>query len=139
MIYASLDDLKARIPPDELLEIADRDASGAVDGNVINAALADASEEIDSYLRSRYDLPLPTQPPVLVGVACTIARYRLHMHAKPEHVQADYDRAIATLRDYAKGVAALDIGGTEAPADAGAVSVTDARRVFSRESLREGW
>lgn len=139
MIYATLTDLQARMPPDELLEVADRDNSGTVDGGVVNAALADASEEIDSYLRARYDLPLPTQPPVLVGLCCTIARYRLHVYSKPDAVQADYDRAQKTLRDYAKGTAALDIGGAEAPAGDGAVSITDAGRTFSRDSLRGSW
>lgn len=137
MIYATLTDLEARLPSTELSQLADRDNSGKVDGSTINAALRDASELIDSYLRSRYALPLPYEPRVLIGICCQIARHKLYVHARPDHVKTDYEAALKYLRDIQSEKASLDIGGTEAPAEDGAIIIDGPDRTFSRTTLRD--
>ncbi|WP_416053127.1 gp436 family protein [Cupriavidus basilensis] len=77
MAYATQSDMAARFGEDELVELTDRDRTGAVDAGVLAGALDDASGEIDSYLAGRYAVPLAQAPRFLSGLCCDIARYRL--------------------------------------------------------------
>ena len=59
MTYAIASDLRARHGAAEIARLADEDDDGAGDGGRIEAALADASSEIDAALARAWDLPLP--------------------------------------------------------------------------------
>ena len=83
MLYATAIDLQGRYSEAELRQSSDAYAQ-AVDAARLQVALADASAEIDSYLGSRYRLPLTDAqgaplpaPLVLTRCACDIAIYRL--------------------------------------------------------------
>ena len=52
-VYADMHDMVARFGELEVLQIADRDADGVIDEEVVAVALADASAEIDAYLTLR--------------------------------------------------------------------------------------
>ena len=76
MPYATQTDMETRFGVDELIQRTSR-TGAAIDTDVLGRALADADAEIDSYLASRYALPLPSTPAVLVRLACDITRYQL--------------------------------------------------------------
>ena len=76
-MYATRDDMQARFGERELVSLTDRDRDGNIDDAALDAALAQATAEIDGYLGGRYPLPLARTPAVLTGYACDIARYRL--------------------------------------------------------------
>ena len=61
-MYASLADLIARAGEAEIRQTADRNLDGTADTDVVNAALTDADNLINGYLRARYSLPLATTP-----------------------------------------------------------------------------
>ena len=55
-VYADMGDMVARFGELEVLQIADRNADGEIDAEVVAVALADASAEIDAYL-GRFQQP----------------------------------------------------------------------------------
>lgn len=137
MAYASPADLVARFGEQQLLAVADRDQIGELHAAVLAAALADADQEIDAYLATRYRLPLAAVPGRIKAAACDIAFYRLHPAAQPEDVRRRYADAIAFLRDLAAGKAALDLaGGQPQAAEGGTATLAGPPRVFSRETLK---
>lgn len=133
MAYASQQDIVDRYGEGELLLLADRDADGAVDLDVIAQALADSDAEIDAYLAARYQLPLTTVPTVLKRLAVDILVYRLASGAgtATEERRKRYEDAVALLRRIAKGEVSLGL--PEAPASTGGgVHMTSGPRRFGR-------
>lgn len=136
MTYATQANLIDRFSEAQLLQIADQDGDDVLDTDVIDRALADADAECDSYIGVRYDLPLPSTPARLVGVAADIAFYRLHPAAQPEDVRTRYLDALKWLQAVATGNAILDVGGEEPSQQGGGqVEITQSQRVFSRDKL----
>jgi phage gp36-like protein len=109
MPYATQADLETRFGVDELTQLTDRTGAGVPDAGIVARALSDADAEIDGYLASRYALPLATIPPVLVRIACDIARYRLWEARASEEVRIRYEDARRALESIAKGVISLGL------------------------------
>lgn len=109
MPYATQAQMVDRFGEPELIQLTDRAGiTGAIVGAVLDAALLDADEEIDSYLRSVRTLPLMAPiPERLVRVACDLARYHLYDDHAPEGVRTRYQDGIRWLRDVAVGKASL--------------------------------
>ena len=118
MAYATPADLRARFQGERPAD-ADReidDLAGGADAR-LEAALEDASAEIDSMLHDVYPLPLPAGPwPLLRAVACDLARLRLYDDDAPRRVLGAGSAARARLRRLAAGETALvDEAGNRAP------------------------
>ncbi|WP_241565249.1 gp436 family protein [Paenirhodobacter populi] len=139
-MYASLEDLIERAGDKELRDIADRDRDGAPDAAVIEAALQDADNLVNTYVGAKYPVPLPSTPPIVRTWATSIARYVLHRNGAPEHVETDYKDAIAALKDVARGVATLPVeaGESAIAASSGTVMAAHPPQVFTPDRLR-GW
>lgn len=130
MSYAVVTDLEKRYGD---AEINQRESMLGV-GSVARA-LADADAEIDSYVSSRYLVPLNPVPVTIVRIACAIARYHLLGDAATETARKAYEDARAFLRDLQAGRAQLD-GAAQVSAATGAATVdyvTD-ERLFSRSA-----
>ncbi len=141
MPYASLPDLIERAGEDEILQVADRDNDGTADPDVIEAALVHADNLANGYVAVRYALPLTLVPDLLRTWCVSIARYYLHRDGAPDYVVRDYKDATAALKDLARGVIDLPIGGDDpapAPSETGRVSVSGPDPVFTAENLK-GW
>lgn len=130
MPYATPADLDTRFGAAELLQLADRDGDGIADAGVIAGALAEADAEIDAYLAVKYPLPLATVPPILVRLACDIARYRLWADRASEEVRKRYEDARHILGLLAAGRVSLGVPEAAAPAAAGGVAVAAPAPVF---------
>lgn len=140
MPYTTRTLLEERFGLDELIQRTDKFApyTSAIVDAVIERAIADSDAEIDGFVGSRYTLPLPLPtPPVLVPIACDIARYRLYDDAVPEIVRQRYEDAIARLRDIAAGRLSLGIDPAPAAGSQGTVAVRAPARVFSADALRD--
>lgn len=140
MGYCTQADFSARFGADELLQLTDRDRDGTPDAGVFDDAVSDASAEIDSYLTTggRIALPLASVPPVLVRVACDIARYRLYAQRASQEVLDRYNQAVQWLVNVSKGLVSLGVDpppAASAQADDALVS-TDGR-TFDRDSLSD--
>jgi len=87
-------------------------ATAGIPSGDIDAALEAASRVVDSYIGSRYDLPLVTFDKSVTMAVCKIAAYELLSRrgfaagsADSENVQKRYDQAVAWCRDVARGLA----------------------------------
>lgn len=136
-MYATQQDLVARFGEQELIELTDRadPPAGAIDATVVDQALADAEELINSYVGKRYDLPLAAVPGAVKRTAADLARFYLYKDDPLEAVRKSFEDAVKWLKDIAAGRADLDIAGEEpAPAEA-QVRISSPDRVFSRDTL----
>lgn len=129
MAYATRAQIEARYGLDELIQTTDRDGVGVETDAAITNALDDASAEADSYIGSRYDIPVTTSPR-LVQVTCAIARYRLHEDHATDQIRRDYEDAVKWLRDIGAGRAVLP-GASSGVVTATNVKVLASDRVFT--------
>lgn len=104
-MYAEETDLAGRFGVNEISNLK----SMQTDSYAVDNALQDATEEIDSYIGVRYQLPLPNVPNNLKRIACDIARYRLYYQQPTEEVRQRYTDAIDFLKRVADGKATLAI------------------------------
>lgn len=116
MAYATRTELVARYGADEIEQRESALPPGAVD-----RALADADTEIDSFLATRYTVPLSPVPDNVARIAAVMARYQLLGDAVTELARKSYEDARAWLRDVAAGRAQIN-GAT--PLTAAAPSAT---------------
>lgn len=138
MPYASAVQMVARFGEQELIQLSDPEAQ-ALNEDVIEEALKDASGVMDSYLAKRYPLPLATIPAVLVDCCADLALYRLmrlRRQGAVEDAKERADAAIAWLKDLASGKAILQELEAPAAIPGGQVRLTCSPRLFSREGLR---
>ena len=111
-MYADKNMMVERFGEQELSELTDRDGSaGTIVDSVLNAAIADASADIDGYLGGRYPLPLAVVPKVLNRHACDLARYYLYDNRlEDSHPAARrYAASIRLLEQVAKGQVQLGL------------------------------
>jgi phage gp36-like protein len=142
MSYAIANDMIARYPTRDLVQLTNEDPTATiVNSTVLEQALNDASAEIDGYLEGRFALPMSQPPAVLSRLACDIAMYRLQS-LRPLHDLADarkrYEDAIGFLLEAAKGTVTLGLSSSnEEPATgSGATTVEGPERVFDRNKLK---
>ena len=131
--YCTVQDLIDRYGETEIMEITDRDQTGAVDETVAGRAIDDASAEVDGYIGSRYDLPLASPPAVLTRITADIARYRLYDNMATEEVRKRYEDALRFLKSVGK--AEISLGAAEPPASTGSPMVDRGRRLFDDDGL----
>lgn len=107
---------------------------GAVDTQVLEAAIDNAGKLIDGYLVGRYSLPLATPVPALQMHCCGLARYLLMQSAPDERAKNDYAAAMKFLAGIASGAfALLAPSQAQAPAGLGPVAFNTGQKVFGRE------
>ena len=139
-MYASQTDIANRLDPKHLIELADDDGDGVADTTVVEAAIADADGLIDTYLKTRYEVPLSPAPSLVrklsadLAIAALFARRR--ESASPQH-EARAKGAMELLSSLARG----DILLAEAPQAAlkGAPESTTrgTGKRFSQDTLEE--
>ncbi|NBB51499.1 DUF1320 domain-containing protein [Rhizobium sp. CRIBSB] len=138
MAYATLQDLITRFSERRLIQLTDRfdPPAEVIDEAVTAEALKHAADLIDGYVRGAYSLPFASVPPILNGLACDIAWFRLFQEPTDE-ARKRYDDALRTLRDISTGKIKLPIeGGVEAPSRSDVIVRQGEPRQFSRTSLR---
>ena len=110
--YAAIDDFVRAFGQDEAVQLSNLDDPTAdqVDEAYLLQALEDATEEANSYLRSRYLTPIGDPPRALVRWVLDIARYLLHRYDPPETTRRNYEDALRCLREVRDGKKALDLG-----------------------------
>jgi phage gp36-like protein len=129
-MYCTQQDMIDRFGEEELIQLTDRDGLGVINTTVLNQAISDAAAEIDGYLATRYQLPLLETHPALPRLASDIARYLLYDDAAPEKVEDRHDKAIAYLRDVAKGNVTLVQQTGSTAETAGVAEFETGRNVF---------
>lgn len=134
MPYATQQNMIDRFGNEELIELTDRDHTGAIDATVLNQAIKDASGVVDGYLSGRYSIPLITVPPIIERITCDLARYFLYDDAATEHVQKNHDTAISYLKDASRGNVDLGVDDTgSAPQTNNTATMTSGGRIMGRD------
>lgn len=138
MTYASAQDMSDRFGDASLILLTDRVNGAAIDTQVLAKALADADAQINSYISTRYTIPVTPTPAALIPVACNLAYYSLYPTGAPEAVKTNRDEAIALLRDVSTGRAGLGLGGPAATTSPSAgIQVATGDRVMTRDNLAD--
>ena len=136
-MYATQQDIIDIYGQDALTVAADRDGDGVADPGVADEALTQATAEMDSYIGKKYDLPLPSTPAVLVPKCVDIAIYRMSQSpaALTDEIKDRYEKAIAWLRDLARGLVVLGLPDSP-PSSGGGVFASGPARVFTRDTMK---
>lgn len=134
MSYATQSDMEARYGLDELIARTNRAGGATVDTSVLDRALADADAELNGYLASRYTLPLPTIPAIIVRIACDIARYHLWQDMASDEVRRRYEDARRLLQHISNGLVSLGLPASQQPSSAKAAAKTGDAPIFDRTS-----
>ena len=143
--YCNLADMITQVPGQTLIELSDDSGVAIIpdEGNV-NAAISQAGDDIDGYLRGSYALPLTTIPSVVKNIAVDLAIYNLWTR-RPERDVPDVIlrknlAAIAKLKDIQRGTFTLDIitpiGQSNINSFSGVTNKTG-RKFFSERLLHE--
>ena len=136
-MYVTKDDLIKRFGEREVVALAGNEDE-VIDDTVVETALADAEELINSYVAVKYALPLSTVPAALKRICCDMARYFMYKEVIPEELEKTYERNLTFLKDIAKGVVTLGDPETgQNPEQAGDVIFSgSAVRHFSQNQLK---
>lgn len=157
-MYLTPADLIARFGREEMAQLSDRAIPRVVSGDlleavavggdaetaearaalaVIDRALVDAQSEVDSYLSSRYAVPLDPAPAVIARYTGDVARYILHEDHATEEVRKRYEDALVFLRAVASGKAVVvEQAGAEPTTSGGLVEMTSASPLFNSHRRR---
>lgn len=136
-MYCTQTDLVERFGIEELEVHAWDDTTEAINDGKVTQACQDATDEINLYIAGNIPLPAETTPPVLVRIACDIARYNLQARNPLDEAKARYEAAVRTLKDIAGGRASLGPAGQEtSPGNVEALR-DENDRVFTTESLAD--
>lgn len=143
MSYATLQDLLGHMAESDLIDLTDDDAVNAIDQEVVDHVLADATAVVNSYC-SRYALPFDPVPEMARILTADIAIFNLYArrpgHELTETIKERYRAAMEHLKRVQTGGASM---GPDVPlADSGgsggqAGLVPGNARIFRREQT--GW
>ncbi|MBU1193967.1 MAG: DUF1320 domain-containing protein [Proteobacteria bacterium] len=139
MAYCTLNDIQDMMDEDEIIRFTDDTGAGTINTDVTDKAISGADALIDSYLASRYSVPVTPVPDILLNFAVDIAIYKIcsRRSQAPEEVRTKYEDAIKWLEKVASGKVKIS-SAASAPASQsndGPV-ITTSPRIFSRDSLR---
>lgn len=139
MAYTTLTKLTARFGENMLISLTDRGdiATGTIDTDVIDQAIADADALIDGYVSVKYALPMAETPPLIGKLALDLVIYNLHIASMDAKIEEDYKAALATLKDISAGRLRLPIEGKDAPGTGGSgARFTDRDRTFTENGMK---
>lgn len=136
MAYAVLQDLINRFGMAEMTGLTDSTGSGQPDAEVIGLALDDATQQIDSYLAGRYQLPLNPVPAPATRWCCHIARFYLYKNEVPDVVKTNYSTSITELKLAQAGSLTLEAVAVPTATNTDAVELAGPDRLFTSNNLR---
>jgi phage gp36-like protein len=141
-MYCSADDIAAAITQDKLVQLTvDSGDSIDVDIEIVEAAIEEADELIDGFLRGRYTLPLDTPVVKLIKrLSVGIASYYLYQRRKgldmPESLENKYKADIKILEHLQSGRITLGVEtGTSTGAGEILTNKDSTSRVFTSDFL----
>lgn len=138
MAYAVTSDLEARLGSELIALLADEDGDGSGDPSLIQAALDDASAEIDQAIGGRYATPVDPAPAALKRLAVDLAVYFLFLRRR-EAIGEDHlgrwREARAALDAIARGRAELEGAAARVRGFKTGSTTLEQARHFDRESL----
>ena len=135
--YATQSDLSESFGDVELAQLTDEEAATTIDTVEVGKVCDETSSLIDTYLATRYTVPLDPVPTIVRKWARDIARAALWKDRadKESAVVRNADAAMAQIRDVAKGIAALPGVDGVVPESTGGFARTTPTAVFDTTGL----
>jgi phage gp36-like protein len=119
MPYCTLHDLEQRLPRDIVATMTDDEGGADLERSVVDSAIADADSMIDSYLSSRYAVPLTHVPLIVNRIACDLTLYylftRKYESEMPEAMRNRYTDAVKLLTQIQQGHVNIGTAANEQP------------------------
>lgn len=146
MTYVTASDIEERLGGTAYVQLTDDDATGSADLDKIEEARRGAEGEADSFLATRYAVPVdltlhPDLAAVLKSFVLDLVAYRLHGRRPPvpQDVVRRQSEAVAWLARVANGEVQLPsaLAPRTNAALAPVAAVTGTERMFSRDALRD--
>ncbi|MEM5790028.1 MAG: DUF1320 domain-containing protein [Syntrophobacteraceae bacterium] len=143
MPYCTLEDILGRIEETTVVQLTDDEGLGSINTERVNAAIADADQEIDGYAGTRYAVPMNPAPPILRRLSIEIAIHNLfgrRSRKEPEDRTERYKGAVDLLKQIAAGRFSLgpcDPDGNPPASDAPQMAAENPERNFTRSSMRD--
>lgn len=137
MPYTTRQDLERRFGVSEITQLVDAEPDGSPPAT-LRAIAEDVDAIVNGYLSGVYALPLCAPvPPLVLGIAADICRYRLWDDRAPKEVRQRYEDAMAMLKDIAKGAIKLPAAPNVVPAAeyGGIIATTTRERTFTDDTL----
>jgi phage gp36-like protein len=146
-IYIQQSDLEGKLGNNKLLQLTDPDGTGTIQTSIVNDAIAAAEGRFESYVRTRYQLPVPATS-LVTSLCLDLAIFNLFRLSSTvddgvyKVWQDASSSAIKTLEAISQGKAALDVpAATESAtnpvtADSALGSSSKKRGLFTDEDLR---
>lgn len=136
-MYARKEDLIKRFGEREIVALAGNEDE-VIEDTIINTALTDAEELVNSYVAVKYALPLSIVPASLKRICCELAHYFLYKEVIPDELEKTYEKNLAFLKDIARGVVILECSQSgQTPEQADEVIFSgSADRLFSQKQLK---
>jgi len=136
MSYCTQQDLVDRYSEEELIQLTDREGTGAINPQRVDDAIADATATIDSRLGGRYSLPISPVPLVLNKLACKLSLFALYENARQmsDDMRKDHQQALSELDAIGAGRISIGIdaaGGK--PASNNTAQMSSGGNVFNRK------
>lgn len=116
--YCDLSDLQEQFSSEKVSALINDLDDGPTTTAVVNKAITDADNLINSYVGRAYTLPLETTPALITTLSCDIALYNLRSRRKGQDdvITKRYEDAKELLKNIAKGKASLGEDGATEPA-----------------------
>jgi phage gp36-like protein len=111
MAYCTQTDIEERIGSAELVLLADHDADGTADADVITRAITDAGAFMDSFLVARYAIPISAPVPDVIesrAINITVYFLRLGRDSVTDDVRRQHRDDIAWLMRVGDGKLTLE-------------------------------
>ena len=144
MSYITNDDIEAWLGTETYIELTDDTGSGSADQAKVDEARQGAEGEANSYLATRYEVPVDVSAEVEVGAVLRsfvldLAAYRLHSRRPPvpEDIVRRREEAVTWLARVASGVVQLPsaLAMRENTALSTLGQAEGPKRIMTRESL----
>ena len=137
MAYCAQADIEEQLSQSELVQLTDDADAGVVDTSVVARAIADADDEINSFLQERYTVPLSPVPGLIRKLSVDLAVYNLYSRRDldaPVRTKR-YEDATRLLKALARGDASLGLEPPPAEAHGEGIqtSLKEADRIFTRK------
>ena len=150
-MYCTIDEIKKLLPEDVLIQLTDDEALKPSVIDPQNAAhikimgridetIETADAEINGYCAVKYAVPLSPVPAIVNKLSVELAIYYLYSRRTvPEAIEKRYEKAIARLKDIARGIIVLAVdppAPASTTADSARVNKSDRDRIFTRDTLK---
>lgn len=117
--YITASDLVEKIPENVQALLTDDGTTLSKDTEILNDAILEGEGEFESYVASKYDLPVKaedgTVPPNVKSKIITLCKYALYQRrdAISKEIQVQYDSVIGWLKAVQAGKASIPILDTD--------------------------